>query len=168
MRITAPMINRATTKMTIPATITPTIPLALGSVSKKESQCGNRTSQDNTNYLWASHTHICKQCCAQYTSAFWWSAPSCICLTSTCSNPKECIAINTAVGHCPCECCGCWCHPTRSIGNRQRSPTVHSCVYIIMWSNTIEHTWTLWSSTIPPTTRSTTITSTDPHAVSVY
>ena len=65
------------------------------------------------------------------TSAFWWSAPGCICLTSTCSNPKECIAIITAVGHCPCECCGCW-YPTRSIGNRRRSPTVHSCVYIIM------------------------------------
>ncbi len=35
MTITAPMISRATTKITIAVTITPTIPLALGSVGSK-------------------------------------------------------------------------------------------------------------------------------------
>ncbi len=98
------------------------------------------------------------------TSAFRWSAPGCICLTSTCSTPKECIAITTVVGHCPCECCGCW-YPRRSIGNRKRSPTVHSCVVCNHYEcYQLEHTWTLRSSTIP---LSIIITPTSPFSVSI-
>ena len=56
---------------------------------------------------------------------------------------RDSVSSETGVGHCPCECCGCW-YPRRSISNRQRRATVHSCECTLSCdtTNTIQNTKT--------------------------